>query len=60
MIPRPKAKYLGDQPTHPLEHAEDLGEVIHTDDLIGASAHLPSPDLRNEEPSGELEESTEP
>lgn len=56
---KPRAKYLGEEHDHPIEHGADVEEVAREDDLVGTSAHLPRPDLRPEEPSRESNESSE-
>lgn len=56
---KPRAKYLGEEHVHPIEHGEDVEGESRENDLVGTSAHLPSPDRRPEEPSGESDESVE-
>lgn len=58
-IPKPRADYLGEQGGHPLEHGEDVLDAEHVDELVGSSPHVPPPDLRAEEPSGETGDGTE-
>jgi hypothetical protein len=57
--PKPRAKYLGEETTHPIEHAEDVVDVEHTDELVDMPPHQPSPDVRAEEPFGETRGTTE-
>jgi hypothetical protein len=57
--PKPRAKYIGEETTHPIEHAEDVSDVEHTDELVGTPPHEPAPDLRSEEPYGETRGTTE-
>ncbi len=56
---KPRAKYLGEEHEHPIEHGEDVVDSVREDELVGTSAHVPRPDLRPEEPSHESDESSE-
>lgn len=56
---KPRAKYLGEEHEHPIEHGEDVDETAREDDLVGSTPHLPARDLRPEEPSRESTESAE-
>lgn len=52
--PKPRAKYIGEETTHPIEHAEDVNNVQRPDELLGIPPHEAPPDLRAEEPFGEV------
>jgi hypothetical protein len=57
-----RAKFVGGQgDSHPIEHAEDVTDVAHEDDLVGMSPHNSetSESLQAEEPSREDAGSTE-
>jgi hypothetical protein len=56
---KPRAKYLGDESQHMIEHAEDVIDVVREDELVDMPAHEPEPDQRPEEPYGETKGSTE-
>lgn len=57
--PKPRAKYIGEETTHPIEHAEDVSDVEHGDELVGTPPHQAQTDLRAEEPFGETRGTTE-
>jgi hypothetical protein len=47
---KPRAKALGEEHEHPIEHGEDVIDAVRQDELVGSTPHLPAPDLRAEEP----------
>jgi hypothetical protein len=56
---KPRAKYLGEEHEHPIEHGEDLDASTREEDLVGSTPHVPRSDLRPEEPSRESTDSDE-